>query len=445
LADQSTLSSGTGKEKAKKSKTLKEQIDEKDRQIQELKHQLSQTVEQKSDSVRELKFIKERILNIEKMAGLGKMFVSMANELNNLLSGIMGFAQLMQTSPECPGSMRHDLEMLYSQAQRTHIIIRGLLAFSHLQKIEREPVNIREILDYVVGLKEHYMSFDNIELVVDVPEDPPEIMGNPDSLQHLFINLMNNAHQALKNHKGARKLILRTQYQKGFIQIIFEDTGPGVIPEYKERLFEPFFSTWGEKESLGLGLATSYGIVSEHGGNLYYKDRPTGGAIFIVELPLRRDMARETGKSISLPRENGKLKIFQARPPQSSAPSDQVERRRRILLVDDEEPILSMLSDSLSQEGFDVVSTIDGQKALELLDIEDFDMIITDVKMPGISGIHIYWFIEKKKPQIIDKIVFITGDIIDSTTRSFLKSIDNPYFTKPFDVKKFTSIIKNIL
>jgi two-component system, NtrC family, sensor kinase len=444
LADKDTVSS-TGKDKGKKGKTRNEQLEEKDRQINELKSQLSQIVEQKSDSVRELKFIKERILNIEKMAGLGKMFVAMANELNNLLSGIMGFAQLMQDSPECPVSFRRDIELLRSQAQRTHIIIRGLLAFSHLQKIEREPVNIRELLDYVIGLKEHYMGFDNIELVTDFPEDLPEIMGNPDSLQHLFINIINNAHQALKTHKGPRKLIIRTQYQKGYIQIIFEDTGPGVRSEYKERLFEPFFSTWGEKESLGLGLATSYGIVSEHGGNLYYKDRPTGGAIFVVELPLRRDITKISGKSISLPRENGKLKILHAKEPQSSTPSGQTERRKKILLVDDEDSILSMLSDSLSQEGFDVSSTIDGQKALELLDTEDYDMIITDVKMPGISGIHIYWFIEKKKPHMLDKIVFITGDIIDSTTRSFLKSIDNPYFTKPFDVKKFISIVKNIV
>jgi len=423
--------------------SLQEKLNKRDDELHELKRQLSLVSEQKLDSVRELQFIKERILNIEKMASLGKMFISMANELNNLLSGIMGYAQLLREHNECPGVLKHDLETIYQQSQRTNIIIKGLLAFSHLQKIERELLNVHEILEYVIGLKKHYMSFDDILLMVDFAPNIPEIMGNADSLQHIFINIMNNAHQALKSHRGKRKVTIKTRFKKSTIQIIFQDTGPGVPVEIKERLFEPFFSTWGEKESLGLGLATSYGIVIEHGGNMYYEDNPDGGATFVVELPLRKEIARNIPRAGSVQKENGKKSIRAKEGPQTQEESK--EARKKILLVDDEDSILYMLSETLKSEGFDVESTTDGQKALELLDTEDYDIIVTDVKMPGVSGIHLYWYIEKKKPDLMDRVVFITGDIIDSTTRSFLKSVDNPYLTKPFDMKKFITIIHSII
>jgi len=422
---------------------LNEQLKARDCELAELKKQLSLVSEQKLDSVRELQFIKERILNIEKMASLGKMFISMANELNNLLSGIMGYAQLLRDHSECPGVLKHDLETIFQQSQRTNIIIKGLLAFSHLQKIERELLNVHEILEYVIGLKKHYMSFDDILLMVDFAPNIPEIMGNADSLQHIFINIMNNAHQALKSHRGTRKVAIRTRFKKDTIQIIFQDTGPGVAPELKERLFEPFFSTWGEKESLGLGLATSYGIVLEHGGNMYYDDNPEGGAVFVVELPLRKEIARNISRSAILQKDDSRKSIRAKEGPQTKAESQQA--RKRILLVDDEDSILYMLSETLKSEGFDVDSTTDGQKALELLETEEYDIIVTDVKMPGVSGIHLYWYIEKKKQELMDRVVFITGDIIDSTTRSFLKSVDNPYLTKPFDMKKFITIIHSIL
>jgi two-component system, NtrC family, sensor kinase len=414
-------------------------LKQKEQELEELKTQYSQISEQKLDSLKELQFIKERILNIEKMASLGKMFVSMANELNNLLSGIMGYAQLIQENSECPSTLKHDLDTIFQQSQRTNIIIKGLLAFSHLQKIEREFLNIHEILEYVIGLKKHYMSFDDILLLVDFAPSIPEIVGNADSLQHIFINIMNNAHQALKKHGGTRKLYIKTRLKKDCIQIIFQDNGPGVPAELKERLFEPFFSTWGEKESLGLGLATSYGIVMEHGGNMYYENTVGGGASFIVELPRRKDLSRTAARPPATQKESGK-KVTAIK---SNADASQ-EKKKRILIVDDEDSILYMLAETLKAEGFDVISTVDGQKALEYIDAEEFDMVVTDVKMPGVSGIHLYWYIEKKKPLLIDKVVFITGDIIDSTTRSFLKSVDNPYLTKPFDMKKFITVIHSV-
>jgi two-component system, NtrC family, sensor kinase len=422
---------------------LNAKLQKKEEELEVLERQFSQVSEQKLDSVRELQFIKERILHIEKMASLGKMFISMANELNNLLSGIMGYAQLLRNHGECPGSLKHDLEIIYQQSQRTNIIIKGLLAFSHLQKIERELLNVHEILEYVIGLKKHYMSFDDILLLVDFAPRGPEIMGNADSLQHIFINILNNAHQALKSHKGTRKVTIRTRFKEHTFQIIFQDNGPGVPAELKDRLFEPFFSTWGEKESLGLGLATSYGIVLEHGGNMYYEDTPEGGATFIVELPLKKDIPRNAPKTLPGSRDNGKKGFHAKEGPQTQLESK--EARKKILLVDDEDSILYMLSETLKTEGFDVASTVDGQKALEMLDQDDYDIIVTDVKMPGVSGIHLYWYIEKKKPHLMDRVVFITGDIIDSTTRSFLKSVDNPYLAKPFDMRKFITIIHSII
>lgn len=418
--------------------SLNDELIMKNKEIKELEAQLAKAMQDNDDTLRDLRFVKDRIFHIEKMAGLGKMFVSMANELNNLLSGIIGYTELLVDNSECPVAVKRELEVISRQSHRTYTIIKGLLAFSHLQKIEREPIQINETLEYIVSLKKHYLMFDNIILSLECDKNLPQITGNSDSLQHLFINLINNAHQALKNYNGERKLIIKTERKKGYVQIVFRDTGPGVPLELHERLFEPFFSTWGEKESLGLGLATSYGIVSEHGGNLYYdkEQAASGGAVFVVELPVKKQMAKAPAKILN----NGRKQSIEKTDDREIS-----EKKKRILLVDDSDSVLGMLCDALSSEGFDVISTTSGEKALEMIEVENYDLIITDMKMPVVSGIHLYSFIENEKPHLLDKIVFITGDIIDSTTRSFLKTIDNPYFTKPFDVRKFISIIRNIV
>jgi len=438
LVSAKKLPSQDDKEKPENRKSLREQLGERDSEIAELKAQLSKALQDKDDTLRDLQFIKERIFHIEKMAGLGKMFVSMANELNNLLSGIIGYTQLLVENPECSDAVKRELEVISRQSHRTYTIIKGLLAFSHLQKIEREPIQINELLEYIVSLKKHYLMFDNIVLSLECDSGLPQITGNSDSLQHLFINLINNAHQALKNHKGEKKLIISTARKKGYVQIIFHDTGPGVLEANQEKLFEPFFSTWGEKESLGLGLATSYGIVSEHGGNIYYdRDRAaSGGAVFVVELPVKKEMVKAPARQINNVKKQAAAKIEE---------KETGAGKKRILIVDDSDSVLGMLCDALTCEGYQVSTSSSGEKALELIETEDFDLVITDMKMPVVSGIHLYSFVENEKPHLLDRIVFITGDIIDSTTRSFLKTIDNPYFTKPFDVRKFISVIRTIV
>lgn len=440
LAQNRKKTGGKDETESRKIRDLREAVEKKELEITGLKNQLTEISDMSMGSHRELEFIKERLMNVEKMAALGKMFISLANDLNNLLSGIIGYSQLLMGNADCPESMRKELEVIQNQSHRTYKLIRGLLAFSHLQKIEREPVNIQEILEYIIGMKKHYLQLDDIHLKVDFAGDLPEISGNPDSLHHLFINIVNNAQQALKNHPGERTISIITRFEKGNIKVLFRDTGPGVPKEFRDKIFDPFFSTWGEKESLGLGLATSYGIVSEHGGNIYYEDAPGGGALFIVEFPCRRDV-----QTIKPPFFRVEGAAAPARAVKKGLSSAKERKHKKILIVDDEEAILTMLTNALGMEGFLVTGTTDGQKALSLIDKEDFDMIIADMKMPLVSGINLYWFVEKKKPELLDRIIFITGDIIDTTTRSFLKTIDNPYFTKPFDVEKFTAVIRNLI
>ncbi|MDQ7824679.1 MAG: hybrid sensor histidine kinase/response regulator [Candidatus Eremiobacteraeota bacterium] len=419
---------------------------DKDSIIADLNEQLTRASGGKIDTARELQFIKERVVHVEKMAGLGKMFVSMANELNNALSGIIGYTQLLLENSECPETMKKDLEVVSSHAHRTHRILKGLLAFSHLQKIGRESINIHDVLDYAISLKLAYLKYDGIEVTTDFSGEALEMMGNPDELLHLFTNLLNNAHQALKHHQGGKVITVKTECRHGIIRVLVSDTGPGVPPSHRDKIFDPFFSTWGEKESLGLGLSICYGIISEHGGSLYYEEGPGGGAQFVVELPLRKEIpGLQKGAAHIRSTFTADMKVPQDKESASSQTPQQDISSKRILLIDDEDSILSMLNDALITEGFEVLALSDSERALDVLDSEDFDLVISDVKMPVVSGIQIYSFIEKKKPHLLEKIVFITGDIIDNTTRSFLKSAGNPYFAKPFVVKQFISFIRSII
>jgi len=195
----------------------------------------------------------------------------------------------------------------------------------------------------------------------------------------------------------------------------FKDDGPGIAKENIGKVFDPFFTTKEVGEGTGLGLSLSHGIIAEHSGAMYVKSRLGKGATFIIELPI----VAEGEEKIEMVEA-----VEEAWKPHGG----------RILVVDDEPAILTFLKKVLGGEGCDVVTAGSGKDALEMIGSGEYGLILSDIKMPGLSGAELYEHIGKVAPSLQKRVIFITGDLISTDTREFLKRAKAPYVTKPFDI-----------
>ena len=250
------------------------------------------------------------------------------------------------------------------------------------------------------------------------PELPLSLV-DPGQLQQVFLNLIVNAEQAMKEAHGRGILTITTMKKEKIIRVSFQDDGPGIMPENRRRLFEPFFTTKEPGEGTGLGLSLSRAIVLEHGGKINVESEPGHGANFIIELPIVNSLPIEAGAL--LPKAKNK---------------STGERHGRILVIDDEPVVRILLDTVLTEMGYKMDSVRDAVSAMAKLDAGViYDVILTDVKMPGMGGIELYSRILEKTPAMKNKIMFITGDVMGIDTKTFLTQNNLTYFAKPFNIE----------
>ncbi len=232
-------------------------------------------------------------LNIcNRFASIGELAAGVAHEINNPLTGIMGFSErLLRKSTD--EEISQDLERIHSEAQRAARVVENLRTFARRREPKKEYLDINEILGRTLELRDYELRIDNIELVVELTPYIPKIIGDFGQIQQVFLNIILNAEQAMTEANGGGKLTIKTQKIKDHIRISFADDGPGILAENLDRVFDPFFTTRGERDGTGLGLSACHGIVTEHGGRIYAKSKPGKGATFFVEL---KETAKERGK-----------------------------------------------------------------------------------------------------------------------------------------------------
>jgi two-component system NtrC family sensor kinase len=221
-----------------------------------------------------------------RLAAVGELAAGVAHELNNPLSAIQGFAQLLERNADIQGSIRQDMETILKEAQRASRITSNLLSFARRYKPEKKPISVNEALEKSLELHTYRMWVNNIELCPELDYDLPVTMADFHQLQQVFVNIINNAEQAMTEAHGRGKLILRTELVDDVIHVSFIDDGPGIQEENLGRIFDPFFTTKEAGKGTGLGLAICYGIIKEHGGRMYAMNNKNGGATLLVELPI---------------------------------------------------------------------------------------------------------------------------------------------------------------
>jgi two-component system NtrC family sensor kinase len=230
--------------------------------------------------------IQAKLMHTEKMAAVGQLVSGVAHEVNNPLTAIMGFSDLLMENPEVPGSARKDLQVILEEAQRTKEIVQNLLSFARQRPPQRQPLQINSILRKTIALRSYDFANHGVQIVEKFDERLPELIGDSHQLQQVFLNILNNAYDAVQSAGRPGLIEIETVQDGGWVEVLFRDNGEGIL--HPERIFDPFFTTKEVGQGTGLGLSICYGIVREHEGEiLCANNQETDGATFSVRLPVR--------------------------------------------------------------------------------------------------------------------------------------------------------------
>jgi PAS domain S-box-containing protein len=231
------------------------------------------------------KRIEEQLIMTDRLASIGELSSGIAHELNNPLTSVIGFSQLLMEG-DVPANMKEELGIVYSEAQRAAVIVKNLLTFARKHAPAKQLSQINTVVEDVLRLRYYEQKVNNIEVEKHLAVNLPEIMMDHFQMQQVFLNIIVNAESAMLEGRHRGKLILTTEKSEGVIRVTFADDGPGIAKENLKRIFDPFFTTKEVGKGTGLGLSICHGIVTEHGGKIYVMSENGQGTTFVVELPL---------------------------------------------------------------------------------------------------------------------------------------------------------------
>jgi signal transduction histidine kinase len=376
-----------------------------------------------------LKTTQAQLVQSEKLSAVGEFVAGVAHELNNPLAAVMGFSEILRdTGIDSPYGRQ--LELIYKAAQRCHKIVQSLLSFARRHQPERKPVSINELVESVLDIVAYPLRTGNIEVVTALDKNLPQIMADGHQIQQVMLNIINNARQAIEAHQASGKIRISSSATEMNVRITIHDSGPGISPENLRRIFDPFFTTKEVGKGTGLGLSLCYGIIKEHGGNIYAESPPGGGAAFIIELPAFRDAVNPAAAPAV---------------PSAEKLNPHEGKGKRVLVIDDEAAILQLVAESLRRTGFHVDTVADGRIALQRLKNDKYDVTLCDWKMPGLNGQDVYEQLQTFNPDLCKRMIFITGDVINERMREFLQSQERPCLSKPFVIGDLRAAIRTVL
>jgi PAS domain S-box-containing protein len=382
------------------------------------------------NDVTERKAIEQQALVTNKLASIGELASGVAHELNNPLTTVMGYAQLLMDSKDVPGHVKSDLDKIYQESQRAAKIVQNLLSFARRRKPEKTYFDINDLVQKTLDLRSYELKVNNISVRINIELDMPEIKADYHQIQQVILNMLINAEQALTEMRRQGKITITTSTVKDRIIINIVDNGPGIPKNNIDRIFDPFFTTKEAGKGTGLGLSVCLGIVTAHGGNMYVESEKGKGAAFTIELPI--SVVEETEiELIPVAIENT------SRPRQTAG--------ENVLIVDDEPGIRDILARIFTKIGYRTDCASDAKSALTKLDENGYDLYIIDLKLPRISGKKLYEIMMEKHPSSTAKVLFITGDTITPSTQDFLDSTKRPYLAKPFNPQVVVELAEEII
>ncbi len=367
----------------------------------------------------------EKMQRADRMASLGLLISGIAHELNNPLTGVIGYSQLLLSRSTDP-QLRKTLELIHREAGRAARIIRSLLIFAREAKPERRPLDLNEAIRLTVALRAYKLDVENIAVKLALDPRLPRVIGDHHQLQQVFLNLLLNAEQAILRWRGRGKITISTRKEgDNYVAAVVQDDGPGIAPAIQSKIFDPFFTTKPAGEGTGLGLSIAYGILREHGGQIKVKSEPGCGTEFTVLLPVTEVPAVAGLEG----RERAPLKAGHA----------------HMLVVEDEATVAALIVEVLAEEGHEVESVLDGREGLERIKRGTYDLVICDLKMPELDGGALYQELVNIGHPAQHRLLLITGDTLNEHTIAFLEKSKLPHLAKPFLVEELKTMVNSLL
>jgi PAS domain S-box-containing protein len=386
---------------------------------------------QQRASADEIQRQREALRQSEKLTAMGSLLAGVAHELNNPLAIVMGRATLLESKCERDEALRADATRIREAAERCARIVRTFLNMARQRPAEQRNVQINDLVRGAVDLLQYGLRSGGLELELALADALPPVLADGDRLGQILLNLIVNAQQALASVAPPRRLRIETGLEprrpdrSPRVWLRIADNGPGVDAEHRERIFDPFFTTKREGVGTGLGLSVSRSVAREHGGDLMLeRTSPLGGASFRLSVPLSPEP-----------------------PAVAPAPGPLAEDTPhwRVLVVDDEPQLTSLMRDVLEAAGFEVASAESGAVALELLREARFDAVVSDLRMPDIDGAALWREVCRLDAALASRMVFVTGDTLSPAASDFLRDTGCGVVDKPFTPAELVARVRALV
>src|SRR5712664_366429 len=386
--------------------------------------------------VTDLKRLEEQLIQAEKLAAMGQMLAGVAHELNNPLTAILGVTELLRERPGADDSTKRQLELTHRQARRAARIVQNLLEFSRPASPQKKPLDLNNILERTLQLHEHSLRRNNIEVDSRLPGDLPGVIGDANQLIQVFLNLITNAEQAIREVRDSGRIQIRAGRNGNQLTITVQDDGVGIRPEALQRIFDPFYTTKRPGGGTGLGLSICMSIIREHGGNIEADTFPAGGSAFTIYLPVA------SGES---PESTAPSGVDSSR---TVRPTADLLNGRAVLILDDEESLRMLLQEGLSAQGLRVDGAATTEEALAHLGRSSYDVFLCDLHLSAggytVDGREAAKRILEAAGTQKPLLVYMTGDLLESTPGS---GGDNEpiCLQKPFRISDVLALLRDAL
>ncbi len=383
----------------------------------------------------------QHLIQSERLAAMGQMIAGVAHELNNPLTAILGVTELMRDQTTDENSRRH-LDLAHNQARRAADIVQSLLDFSRPSRPHNSLLHLSDLLQHTLQLQDHSLRANHIDVDLKPRPDLPPVLGDASQLTQVFLNLIVNAEQAIREVRDHGTLRIRLAVVDGNMSITFQDDGVGIHRDALPRIFDPFFTTKRPGRGTGLGLSICMAIVREHNGDISAQPLPDGGSVFTVSLPL---CTQETLLVEANP----------AAPPAVELPasSPALFSGKRILVVDDQESIRDLVGQSLGARGFSVDCAGSSKVALELAARHSYDAILCDLHLESETGLTVSGFeiCDCIRRNLASRIavqpvyIFMSGDLVDPKVNEHAGHQASRFLQKPFGIADLYSLLAEAL
>jgi len=383
----------------------------------------------------------ERKLAISDKAALFESLVGgVAHELNNKLSPVLGFSELLTMRLEGvdgQDSLKSYCNAISRSAQESVRIIRQLLQLSRPPTMELSPTDLGAVVREAASIMRFRLRSAEASLKLDLPSGAVTVLADSAQIKQVIINLMINAVDAIE-HAGSKDIVVQAGAQEAWGYVSVRDRGYGIAPDKLNRIFDPFYTTKTAERGTGLGLSVCLGILRQHGGEITVKSAPGEGSVFRVQLPLAPSEAKLAGAAAS--------SLPAAAPPHDTRPGlDQVPRLD-VLVIDDEEYITNLVQELLrTRLGWRVERVHDGRQGIQRLEQGGFDLVITDLRMPGLDGFAVLGWIRDFRPALLSSVLVITGDTGSQEMDQELLGFGVPTLQKPFTPEALVEACRKVL